>query len=284
MGILFFGALLLLGLGVVLLIASLYPIKQIITHLPHGKLRRRWYLLAGLNLFFLLGYISYGIVFGDQIQNMVDLIVPCIFFLGACFVWLISSLSLQTAIDVRRVSLLEKENITDPLTGIYNRRYMERRLEEEFFHARRSDSPLSILLVDIDHFKQINDTYGHPVGDLVLSYLAKLMLDFIRGSDILARFGGDEFVIIVFNTPPSAAAAFAARIIRHVESHELTISSEQKSHLEIKSTVSIGVAGLAEDVTDIQHLFRNADEALYCAKSGGRNCSAVYPCLKNKEQ
>lgn len=276
-------AMMLLGMGVFLLVASLFPIRQLIIRLPRGKLRRRWFLLAGLTLLFLLGYIGFGIIFWNQLNRLVDLFVPGIFFFGACYVRLITSLSLHTTMDVRRVHLLEKENVTDPLTGIYNRRYLERRLEEEFFYAQQTDSSLSFLLIDIDHFKNINDSYGHPVGDQVISYLAKSILGNIRGCDILARFGGDEFVIIAFNTPPVEAAIFAEHIIKHVESDKVMIEGENNVNLEIKTTISIGVAGLTENVLDIRQLFQNADEALYCAKREGRNRVAIYPCL-NKEK
>ena len=266
-------------MGIILLIASLFPIKQLIIRLPQGSLRQRWYLLTGLIVIFLIGYISYGIIYWNHINSLADLIVPGVFFLGACFVWLICSLSLQTTMDIRRVSLLEKENITDPLTGIYNRRYLERRLEEEVILTRQSNSPLSILLIDIDHFKEINDTYGHAVGDVVVNKLANLMLHSKRASDVLARFGGDEFVIIAFNTPPTAAVLFAEHLIRHVESFEMAISDDQNNRIKIKTTVSIGVAGLEENVIGIHQLVCNADEALYCAKRGGRNRTSVYPCF-----
>lgn len=278
MGIAYFfiPALLLLGLGIVLLIASLFPIKKLINYLPDGPLRKNWYLLAGLTLFFLLGYLCYGFFYWNSINKLTDLIVPCIFFLGACFVWLISSLSLQTAIDVRRVSRLEQETITDPLTGIYNRRHLERRLEEEFNHARQSGSELSILLIDIDHFKEINDTYGHAVGDLVIKDLAKLIGHFVRHCDFLARFGGDEFVVIALNTSAADAVTFAEHIIRFIEIQDMTLGKDDGEVLQIKTTISIGIASLDESADSYQHLFRNADNALYNAKHKGRNRADVY--------
>jgi len=94
--------------------------------------------------------------------------VPTVFFSVACFVLLVNALSLQTAFDVRRMTIMEQENITDPLTGLYNRRYLERHLNEEIAKAYRYDLPLSALMLDIDHFKKTNDTYGHLVGDRVL--------------------------------------------------------------------------------------------------------------------
>jgi len=137
---------------------------------------------------------SYGFL-KSRHTAWLDLIVPSVFFFGAGFVWLTATLSLHTAIDIRRVTVLEHENITDPLIGIYNRRYLDRRLQEEFIRARRYSLPLSVLLLDIDHFKRVNDAYGHQVGDLVLSYLGKLLLSAIRATDIIARYGGEEILI-----------------------------------------------------------------------------------------
>jgi diguanylate cyclase (GGDEF)-like protein len=99
------------------------------------------------------------------------------------FVWLTTSLSLQTAVDLRRMDLLETENITDPLTKVYNRRYLDRRLEEEVARAERYALKLSVLMLDIDHFKRINDTYGHQGGDVTLSTLGNLLKASLRDVD-----------------------------------------------------------------------------------------------------
>jgi diguanylate cyclase (GGDEF)-like protein len=270
-------AILLLGLGIVLLTAALFQIKEIIRRLPRGSLRRRWLLLLGFTILFLISYIVFLLAFWNQFTSWVNLIVPGVFFFGACFVWLISSLSLQTAIDIRRIYRLEEESVTDLLTGVYNRRYLERRLGEEFSHARQFDSPLSLLMIDVDHFKEINDTAGHYVGDQVIAQLAKLMQTTIRGSDVLVRYGGDEFIIVALNTSNEAAAAFAKKIVKHVNFHSLRVNNENNATIEIKVTISIGVAGLSDEITEINQIIRNADKALYCAKKEGRNRATVYP-------
>ena len=269
-------AIVLVGLGVVLLAAALYPINAIIRRLPKGLLRKRWLLLLSFTILFLLSYIAFAIAFWNQFNGWVDLIVPGVFFFGACFVWLISSLSLQTAIDIRRIYRLEEENITDSLTGTYNRRYLERRLGEEFSYARQFGSPLSILMIDIDHFKEINDTAGHFAGDQVIAQLAKTMQTAIRGSDVLVRYGGDEFVIIALNTSTEAAGAFAEKIVKRVHSQKLSVNNETNSIKEISLSISIGVASLSDEITDINQIIQNADKALYCAKNEGRNRARVF--------
>lgn len=262
--------------GVCILIGALLPVRRLIAQLPTGHVRRRWYALTGLIALFIAGYLGYAIAFWSRPATWLDLIVPGVFFFGAGFVWLTASLSLQTAADIRRVTLLERESITDPLLGIYNRRFLDRRLEEECARAQRYALPVSVLLIDIDHFKRINDTYGHPVGDLVLSFLGKLLLQAIRESDIAARYGGEEIAIIVPNTPLSSAAALAERLRQHVETHELVVTHDANQSQVVRITVSVGVAGLTQDATDGQQLIQAADEALYRAKQAGRNRVVIH--------
>ena len=118
-----------------------------------------------------------------------ELLIPGIFLFGAIFVWLTIRLSLQTAIDLRRIDLLEAENITDPLTMGYNRRYLDRRLDEEAARAKRYSLDLSVLMIDIDHFKRVNDRYGHQAGDVALYKLSSLLKAALRDLDVVSRYG-----------------------------------------------------------------------------------------------
>jgi len=258
-------------IGAGLLVGSLIPTRKLIAQLAPGPLRNRWYILTALIVFFIAGYLIYTAAFWSRHKDWLDLIVPGVFFFGAIFVWMISTLSLQTAIDLRRVILLEQENITDVLTGVYNRRYLDRRLKEESARAQRHALPLSLLLMDVDHFKRVNDTYGHQAGDQVLSYLGKLTLDAVRTSDVVTRYGGEEFMIIAPDTPLTSAGALAERLRQHVESHALVLTSESSQPQEIYITISIGVAGFDPKVDNPQTLMHQADEAVYRAKQEGRN-------------
>lgn len=262
--------------GACVLIGALIPVRNLIKQLPPGQVRRCWYELTVLIILLIVGYTSYTVVFWSRYSNWLDFIVPSVFFFGAIFVWLTISLSLQTAFDVRRVTLLQHESIMDPLVGLYNRRYLDRRLSEELSRARRYDLPLSVLLIDIDHFKQINDTYGHPVGDALLSHLGKLLLDAIRDSDLAARYGGDELLVLAQNTTAASAGVLAERLRQHVETNQLVLSSNSNQRQEVRVTVSIGVAGLGQEATDNQSLIQCADEALYRAKQEGRNRVIIY--------
>jgi diguanylate cyclase (GGDEF)-like protein len=226
--------------------------------------------MLGLIVIFFVGYMSYTWLYWSQQQQMPDLIVPVIFFLGACFVWLTATLSLQTATIVLRISQLEQENILDPLTGAFNRRYLDKHLREEVSRARRYSFPLSVLLLDIDHFKQINDQYGHQVGDQVLMFFAKTIQQELREVDILARYGGEEFLVVASQTTRNGAIDLAERLRRSLESNHCKLPTKAGA-ANIQVRCSIGVATLGGAIDRLEKLVQRADENLYRAKKLGRN-------------
>ncbi len=257
--------------GFTILATALPPLTKTLQQLPRSAVRSRGHLLAGLvgvllPLYLLLILQLYGRSFAWP-----DLLLATILLLAAGLARLAANQALQNTLDMRRVTLLEQESITDPLIGIYNRRYLERRLDEEFERARRYRMPLSILLLDIDHFKQVNDLHGHQTGDLVLNYIGHLLLDAMRSSDIVARYGGEEFIIIAPNTPGHIALTLADRLREHVANHKLVLSGKPTERLEINVTASIGVADLDPRVETPEQLIHLADMALYQAKQDGRN-------------
>ena len=158
---------------------------------------------------------------------------------------------------------LATQALTDPLTGLSNRRAFDERLAEETDRARRHGRALALMLVDVDHFKSINDRFGHAAGDRVLVNLAKDLHEVMRHGDLLARIGGDEMAMILADCPPEQAGEVARRMLAAVERDD----SLSKRHAV---TVSIGVAGLASGET-ADNLRRRADQALYRAKDSGRN-------------
>ena len=167
---------------------------------------------------------------------------------------------------------LLKISTIDFLTNIPNRRYFFEAGTKAIHLAVRQKKPMSILCIDIDFFKRVNDTYGHQVGDEILKLVATKMSEQIRKSDILARTGGEEFCIILNNTDKNGAYTLAEKIRKAVEE-----SKYINEHLEIGATISIGVTQLEEDSEDLDSLVAKADEALYIAKKCGRNQTAVYP-------
>lgn len=259
----------LMGAGI--LVLSLVPVFGLIRGLPFGKVRHNWYTLAVLILFFIVGYLFYASELWGGTCRVSDVIVSATFFLGACFVLLVNHLSHQTALDIRRMSALEQENITDATMGIHNRRYFEQRLREEFDRARRYNLPLSLLMIDIDNFKQINDTSGHQTGDLVLQGLGRLLIESVRDSDIVTRYGGDEIGIIATHADEATALDLAKRLCAKVGDNSL---ADGKRNMCI--TASIGIATLTEEMNDAPDLVGCADMALYRAKNEGKNRTAVY--------
>lgn len=163
--------------------------------------------------------------------------------------------------------LLKELSNTDPLTHLYNRRYLMETLEREFQRAARKNDHLSLVMVDIDHFKKINDTYGHQEGDRVLTEVAAYIKGLIRRYDTASRYGGEEFVVVLPETSLSHARQFADRLRLGVQ--DLVFDGSLQG---LTVTVSLGVATYPSSRVDcLDSLFRQADEALYRAKRNGRN-------------
>lgn len=160
--------------------------------------------------------------------------------------------------------------ITDVLTGLYNRRRLHLVLAKEFERSKRYASPFAMILMDLDHFKNINDTYGHLAGDMVLQDVAKIILKNIREIDTAARYGGEEFTVLLPNTKKEDAVHLAERIRRSIERHKFPDMQN------IAITVSIGISGVPdEDIDTEDKLIRCADIALYKSKQDGRNRTVV---------
>jgi len=167
---------------------------------------------------------------------------------------------------------LQRDGLTDPLTGVANRRFFARRLQEEISQWLRHGGHVSCLLVDIDHFKDINDRYGHPVGDQVLQGVARALSTKLRSSDVLARHGGEEFVLLLPGAEPERATEIAERLRQDVAKQIVNVPGSG----QVSVTVSIGVAALKPDQRGSLEdpglwLVRETDEHLYRAKAQGRN-------------
>ncbi|GAB6061322.1 diguanylate cyclase [Deferrisoma palaeochoriense] len=160
-------------------------------------------------------------------------------------------------------------SVTDGLTKAYNHRHFQERLRAEYARATRHGEPLACVMIDLDRFKRINDTYGHPVGDRVLVHLVEVLKEGVRGEDLVARYGGEEFVLLLPKTDAAHARALAERLRARIEAEPVPIGDGAT----LPVTVSMGVADLVPGSRDRSpdELLKAADEALYRAKTNGRN-------------
>ena len=161
---------------------------------------------------------------------------------------------------------LHEVSIRDPLTGIYNRRHFSERLTSELAYSRRHGTPISVVMMDVDHFKRVNDVHGHRAGDAVLIDVAQLVQGEVRQEDLLARYGGEEFVLVLRDTDAACAKIVAERLRARVEKHEATHAGRT-----IRVTLSLGCAAELGGGTE-ETLLRTADARMYEAKRRGRNC------------
>ena len=161
---------------------------------------------------------------------------------------------------------LEVEVVTDPMTGLYNRRYFEDALQEYLAEFVRIKAPLALLTLDLDHFKSVNDTYGHDAGDIVLKKLAETLKNLTREHDIVARTGGEEFCIVAPFARADQIRPFAERICRMVGEMRVDLG-----HVILRPTISVGVACTSDGIRDSKALIKLSDERLYEAKESGRN-------------
>ena len=174
--------------------------------------------------------------------------------------------ALQDKINSKRRDL-EALSVTDDLTGLFNHRALQQRLKDEFSRAQRYNDPLSVLMLDIDQFKEVNDRYGHLFGDRVLTDVAAILQKSMREIDVCARYGGDEFMVVLPQTHFSGSLTVADRIWRGVGAQEFQ-DGKVSAHL----TISIGISFFPnKNVSSVEQLVRFADEALYQAKREGRN-------------
>ena len=166
---------------------------------------------------------------------------------------------------------LREQSLHDPLTGLHNRRYVNETLGREMIQAERENLPVSIILADIDYFKKVNDTYGHQAGDSVLIEIAHLIKKYARGSDIICRYGGEEFLLVLLNTTMESAAERADEIRQTAAAHRIHYEQET-----IMVTISFGLATYPEHGTNAEELIIKADQALYQSKHAGRNRVTIW--------
>ena len=165
-----------------------------------------------------------------------------------------------------------ESSVKDGLTGAWNRKYLDERLRGEVAYALRHQTQLAVLMCDIDHFKKVNDTHGHPAGDHVLTEISNLLTGSLRAEDVFARYGGEEFAVICRGSDLNQGQIVGERLRKAVEGHRFVYEG---THIPV--TISVGVAGLPDPaVKDASELVGVADQALYKSKHAGRNRVTVH--------
>ncbi|MBI2343677.1 MAG: GGDEF domain-containing protein [Deltaproteobacteria bacterium] len=196
-----------------------------------------------------------------------------------------SSTIFKFALQDRTENVFHKElyrmAVVDAVTNVYNKRYFMERLREEFSHATRTKKPLSVVMIDLDHFKQINDRYGHLAGDVVLHHVAQKLQGIIRTEDLLARYGGEEFVILLRGAEAAGALFLAERMRSQMAAYPIRYETH-----DIVVTMSLGIATHSVDqlFPDLSALVAAADQALYLSKRDGRNRVSTYPPPESVEE
>jgi len=233
-------------------------------------------------VFFAIGYSVYlGALLTDLPMNK-DLIAGEVFFMTALCMYLVVQYAYKTIHDIMHLDEFKQLANTDALTGMFSRRAILELVEDEFQKAQRFGFPLSVAMIDIDHFKKVNDTYTHLSGDVVLRELARVLHARLRKFDVLGRYGGDEFLCVLPGTASSGAMTTGERIrTRVTEIHFEIVSKDNLQVLDSDNksdrdtlgiTVSVGIATMHDGIATITDLVREADIALYQAKDDGRNC------------
>jgi len=235
----------------------------------HASLRGLLFLALLLTVA-LLTYIFVRVRLVGEVLSPLDFASMCLFALAAvllCYVQLrcLRQLRCETRRKVERLTFV------DPLSGAYNFRYLRQRLKEEFARARRLREPLAVVFLDFDHFKDVNDTFGHAEGNAVLEKIGGALRRAVRGEDFVGRLGGDEFLVVLPQTTRDGAVRAAERLKATLDTLDLrTTDGREVSFL----TFSMGVAAFPEDASAIEALLSEADKALYKAKALGGNCVA----------
>ncbi|MCS6861857.1 MAG: GGDEF domain-containing protein [Abditibacteriales bacterium] len=263
-------------LGLYVMWVGLRQTRQLIRAAPR---RRRWRFLPRLMLLFDGAFCACALlILSNFLMLPLRVAVNAVVVSGVT----LFLLTVLVAFTLPRLKELEAQAILDSLTGLFNRRYVEMALEREIQRWRRYRAPVTCLMIDVDYFKSINDRYGHPTGDWVLREVGKVLKDGVRTTDIVGRYGGEEFIVLLTNTDARQGRALAERLRAAVSAMRLPYPPKSSPNIQsggaLKLTVSIGLCGLHYEREEFtaSEVIRRADDALYQAKRNGRNCVVSY--------
>ena len=223
-------------------------------------MKKHFYFISGL---FCISVIIYLVVLLST-YDLIDVIKYI--GLASAIIGLIYSIVLSEKFN-KLINSLRDEAMHDGMTGLLNHKFFEKRLDEEIERSERYKEKITLLFLDLDNFKRINDTYGHLFGDYVLKITASIIEENVRNIDIVSRYGGEEFIVILINANKKDSLKTAERIRKQIEEYEF-IEEKISEHL----TISIGMGEFPTDAKNKENLIRYSDHKMYTAKNDGRNC------------
>lgn len=263
-------------LGVVLLLFSLIPTRIICKDQSSNTQAAGWHALFVLILLFIVGYILFAVSLLNAKESLVAFVVSLILFGGSIFVFLVTKMSLLSIQDVNRIAALERHHaLHDDLTNLPNRTLLYERVNHAINIAKRSVTSMVVLIMDLNQFKEVNDTLGHHCGDCLLQQVAPRLKNVIRESDTVARIGGDEFSVVLQNTDRDGAIVICNKILSALEKPFFV-----EGHT-LKAAMSIGIAKYPEDGEDCESLMQRADVAMYVAKKDASGY-AIYDAARDQ--
>ena len=262
--------------GIFLLTASLFAVQQLIKKLPLGEVRNNWKILSFFIVGFAVGYAAYMFLLLTGKVVLTSINFPAVCFAVSAFVLLLCFLTYQTTRDIRLAIALDQASIIDPVLDIYNRRYFDRRIDEETQRSRRYNQPLSIILFEIDQLESIVKKQGTLVADVVLRKVSDFLVGSVRSSDIVARYDDHKIVVATTQTKPDMAIMLADRIRAEAEKLEMLPNGEQKGLDALHITVTAGISCVEDRIKSGFDLMDVAEKAIMRADSDGRNRVYAY--------
>lgn len=250
-----------------IVILWIYPIYKLLSDRAPSILRRVIAILYGVTVLTFAGRAYFTFLAGEKMTLTSSTFYNVLAFLSLYIVMLVGSIGFILLAKEKSDIELIKAATLDEMTSIYNRGTFFKHAKELISLHKRKEKPLAFLMMDLDHFKKINDTYGHHTGDLVLTKFAEEIKNQLRNYDLFGRFGGEEFVLLLPETGESDGRLIAERLRKQIEDNPVSVNDKRISY-----TISIGIASLIpDDSTSIEALLNLSDKALYLAKKNGRN-------------
>ncbi len=256
---------------------ALLTVHQLIQKLPPGDVRSNWKILSFFILGLIVAYINYLVLMWMDVIAFTGITLPVVCFSIAAFTLLLCFLTYQTTRDIKEAIAIEQASIIDPNLEIYNRRYFDRRIEEELQRANRYKLPLSLLLFSIDQYEAVLKQHGNLVGDVVLRKVSDFISNAVRSSDIVARFDKDKIIVATTQTEEEMAEILANRLRSDIEQIEVPANEEDENESPIQITTSIGVCSAMESITSGYNLMELTENALKHASVKGNSVHVFDP-------